>query len=152
MVFHRLTVHLSKTVWKLVSWFHHLISCHVSLLHRGGEMVDWRLWNFKKRVMYACCHAEKRELPLCEVFPGPAIPHSPLLRGVRWPLPPVSRTCSSFSRGCARVAEPRRGCVCSVCSFYSFLLCKGYLWIKHDWDGCSLCTLLPELYCSAFLF
>lgn len=40
--------------------------------------------------------------------------------------------------------------VCSACSF--LLLSKGYLWIKHDWHSCCLCTLLPELYCSVFLF
>lgn len=134
--FYRLMIygaHLRKQFGNLC---HNYINCHVCCI-TGGKTVDWRIQTFKKCVMYVCHDVEKQLLPPCLGVPGLQFLAAP------------SGMCGLFSCGCAWIAVLRYGCVCSVCSF---LLCKGYLWIKHDWHSCCLCTLLPELYCSVFLF
>lgn len=134
--FYRLTIYGAHLRKQFGNSCHNYINCHGFCIVGGGKQWTWRI-DFLK-----VCH-------VCVSRCGKAT--APSLFGCTWPAIPAARSgmCGSFSCGRAWIAVLQCGCVCSVCSF---LLCKGYLWIKHDWHSCCPCTLLPELYCSVFLF
>lgn len=135
--FYRLTIYGAHLRKQFGNSCHNYINCHVCCITGWGGKGGLENTDFLK-VCHVCCNDVEKQLLLpCLGVPGLQF------------LAARSGMCGSLSCGCVWIAVLQCGCACSLCSF---LLCKGYLWIKHDWHSCCLCTLLPELYCSVFLF